>query len=404
MTDITTLKEILRDGKLILDREEELVERDIANLLHSRAKYDVIEVVTGVRRSGKSKLLLWVGRQLAKEGKIVYYINFEDDRFLPEEKDLQNIASLIDLNNAVLLVDEPQNMPNWEKWVRRMHDRGIKIYVTGSNSTLLGSEFATALSGRKKEHEVFPFSFQEFLKGKNISSLPSDQNIRLFEDYMVNGGFPYSVISGDHSVLSDYRNDIIERDILTRHKVRNTGEFRNLYRFVMSNPGLYVSQKSIKGFIDISHVTLRKYLDYLVEAYTVIPLEKFSYSQKEQMLNPRKFYPIDNGLLIRKTDMGKLLESTILQHIKRHTGNVFYWRDKNAREVDIYLPDGNLAIQVTYELNAGNLSREEKALESAVKELNAEPLIISLYSEVKSKYPTLRATEFIENINSFVNI
>jgi len=404
VTDITTMKEILRDGGLLLAQEEALVERDMANLLLSRAEYKVIEVVTGVRRAGKSKLLLWVGRQLKKDGKNVYYMNFEDDRFLPEENDLQNIATLIDLNDAVLLVDEPQNMPNWEKWVRRMHDRGIKIYVTGSNSKLLGSEFATALSGRKKEHEVFPFSFSEFLKARTTRPLPSDQNIRLFEDYMVNGGYPYPVVSGDHSVLSDYRRDIIERDILTRHKIRDASAFQNLYRFVMSNPGLYISQKSIRGFIDISHVTLRKYLDYLVEAYTVIPLEKFSHSQKEQMLNPRKFYPIDNGLLIRKVDMGKLLESCIVQHIKRHTGNVFYWKDQNAREVDVYLPDRNLAIQVCYELNAGNLSREEKALASAIEKFNAEPLIISLYSEVKSTYQTMRATEFIENLHSIISV
>lgn len=403
MTDITTLKEILKDGQWLLNQEENLVERNLGMLLLSRAKHEVIEVVTGVRRSGKSKLLLWTGRQLMKEGKNVYYINFEDDRFIPKEKDLQNISTLIDLNNAVLLVDEPQNMPKWEKWIRRMHDRGIKIYVTGSNSKLLGSEIATALSGRKKEHEVFPFSFPEFLKAKGIGTLPSDQNVRVFENYMINGGFPYPVLSDDQSVLSDYKIDIIERDILTRHKIRETGAFKNLYRFVMSNPGLYVSSKSIKGFIDISHVTLRKYLDYLVEAYTVIPLEKFSYSQKEQILNPKKFYPIDNGLLIKKRDLGKLLESCIVQHIKRQGKDIFYWKDSKGREVDIYLPEMNLAIQVTYELNGDNLSREERSLESALEEFKAKPLIIYMYSETKSKYPSMRATEFIENIDSILS-
>lgn len=403
MTDITTLKEIIKDGQWLLNQEEDLVERDMGKLLLSRAKYEVIEVVTGVRRSGKSKLLLWTGRHLVKEGKNVYYINFEDDRFFPEEKDLQNISTLLDLENAVLLVDEPQNMPKWEKWVRRMHDRGIKIYVTGSNSKLLGSEIATALSGRKKEHEVFPFSFLEFLKAKKISDLPSDQIVRMFEEYMVNGGFPYPVLSDDYSVISDYRADIIERDILTRHKIREAGAFKNLYRFVMSNPGLYISKKSIKGFIDISHVTLRKYLDYLVEAYTVISLEKFSYSQKEQMLNPKKFYPVDNGLLIRKKDAGKLLESCIVQHIKRQKKEIFYWKDSRGREVDVYLPEINLAIQVTYKLNEKNLSREERTLESAIDEFKAKPLIIYMYSETESKYPSMRATEFIENIDRILS-
>lgn len=403
MTDITTLKEILKDGDWLLDQEEDLVERDMANLLLSRAKYEVIEVATGVRRAGKSKLLLWIGRRLKKDGKNVYYLNFEDDRFLPEEKDLQNISSLLDLKDAVLLVDEPQNMPKWEKWARRMHDRGIKVYVTGSNSKLLGSEIATALSGRKKEHEVFPFSFPEFIRAKEIGALPSDQNLRVFEDYMINGGYPYPVLSGDYSVLSDYRNDIIERDILTRHRIRDAGAFKNLYRFIMSNPGLYISKKSIRGFIDISHVTLRKYLGYLVEAYTVIPLEKFSHSQKEQMANPRKFYPIDNGLLIKKRDLGKLLESCIVQHIRRHIKDFFYWKDSSGREVDIYLPGKNLAIQVTYELNTNNLRREERALESAIEEFEAKPLIVYMYSETTSKYPSMRATEFIENIDGILS-
>ncbi|MCK4266405.1 MAG: ATP-binding protein [Thermoplasmata archaeon] len=399
MTDITTLREILRDGEWLLNQEEYLIERDLANLLLSRAKYEVIEVATGVRRAGKSKLLLWIGRHLKKDGKNVYYINFEDDRFLPEEKDLQNISTLIDLKDAVLLVDEPQNMPKWEKWARRMHDRGIKLYVTGSNSKLLGSEIATALSGRKKEHEVFPFSFPELLRAKENTALPSDQRVRALEDYMIKGGYPYPTLSGDYSVLSDYRSDIIERDILTRHKIRDAGAFKNLYRFVMSNPGLYISKKSIKGFIDISHVTLRKYLGYLIEAYTVIPLEKFSYSQKEQMANPRKFYPVDNGLLIKKKDLGKLLESCIVQHIRRHTKDFFYWKDSSGREVDIYIPGKNLAIQVVYELNMKNLRREERALESAVKTFNAEPLIVHMYSEVKPRYPSMRATEFIESLD-----
>jgi hypothetical protein len=402
MTDIMTLREIVEDGRLTLGRDQELVERDIAGTLLTRAKYGVIEVITGVRRSGKSTLLLWVGRKLIARGKKVHYINFEDDRFMPEAGDLHNIATLMDLEDAVLLVDEPQNMPNWEKWVRRLHDRGVKIYVTGSNSGLLGSEFATALTGRKMEHEVFPFSYTEFMRGKGADALPSDQNQRMFEDFMVNGGFPYSVMSGDISVLPEYRRDIIERDILSRHRIRDVNTFRNLYRFVMSNPGLYISGKSVKGFLDISHVTLRKYMEYMTEAYAVIPLEKFSYSQKEQILNPKKYYPVDNGLLIKRTDMGKLLESCIVQHIKRHVRDVYYWKDKGSREVDIYLPGRNIAIQITYELNSGNLSREESALASAIEEFGAEPMIITSYPEAKTQYPVIKATEFIQKLPSII--
>ncbi len=403
VTDISTLREILRDNEWLLNQEENLIERDIALPLLRRAGYEVVEVSTGVRRAGKSKIQLWIGRRLKKEGKKVYYINFEDERFVPDDRDFQNISSILDLKNSVLLVDEPQNIQKWEKWIRRMHDRGIKIYVTGSNSKLLGSEIATALGGRKRQHEVFPFSFSEYLRVKKASDLPSDQVVREFEKYMINGGYPYPTLSGDYPVLSDYRSDIVERDILMRHKIRDAGMFRNLNRFVMSNPGIYISQKSIKGFLDISHVTLRKYLDYMVEAYAVIPLEKFSYSQKEQIRNPKKFYPIDNGLLIKKTDKGKLLESCIIQHIRRQTQNMFYWKDRRGKEVDIYLPEKGLAIQLVYELNRSNLQREEKALESAVDFLNAKPLIVYLYSHIETKYPSVKAIDFLEKIESILS-
>lgn len=403
MTDIQTLTEVVADGRHMLERKQELVDRDIAETLLSRAGYGVIEVITGVRRSGKSTLLLWTGRKLMAQGRKVHYVNFEDDRLLPEASDLQNIASLMDLDDAVLLVDEPQSMPNWEKWVRRLHDRGVKIYVTGSNSGLLGTEFATALTGRKMEHVVYPFSYPEFLGSKGVKTLASDQNTRMFEEYSLNGGFPYPVMSGDLSVLPEYRRDIIERDILYRHRIRDASTFRNLYRFVMSNPGICISGRAVKGFLDISHVTLRKYMGFMAEAYAVIALEKFSHSQKEQILNPRKYYPVDNGLLIRRTDIGKLLESCIVQHVKRYSDDLYYWRDRASREVDIYLPGRNMAIQITYELTPGNLSREESALASAVEEFGAEPLIVTSHPGVKSDYPVMRTTEFIKKLPSIID-
>jgi predicted AAA+ superfamily ATPase len=135
----------------------------------------------------------------------------------------------------------------------------------------------------------------------------------------------------------------------------------------------------------------------------VIALEKFSRSQKEQIANPRKFYPIDNGLLIKKTERGKLLESCVVQHIRRLTPNAFYWKDARGREVDIYLPEKRLAIQVAYELNNDNVQREERALESAVESLGAKPLIVCLYPNVTSKFPTTRVPEFLERIESMLS-
>ena len=404
MTDISTLKEIIQDGIWLLDQDEPFVEREIAKQLLDRMKFGIVDVATGVRRAGKSTILLWIGRLLKKKGRRIYYVNFEDDRFFPDENDFQKISSIINLKNTLLLVDEPQNMPKWEKWVRRMHDRKVKIFLTGSNSKLLGTELASALGGRKKQHEIFPFSFSEYLIAKKETRIPVDQKVRIFEEYMLDGGYPYPVLSGDYAILSDYRNDIIERDIILRHKIREIGEFRNLMKFVMSHPGIYLSQKSIKGFLDISHVTLRRYLEFLIEAYAVIPLEKFSYSKKERILNPKKIYPIDNGLLIDKNQLGKLMESCIIQHLRRATQDIYYWKDERGREVDIYLPDKKMAIQVVYSLTGENLKREEKSLESAIKMLKAKPLIVYLHSDVESKYSSIRAPDFLDNLDEMFSV
>jgi predicted AAA+ superfamily ATPase len=149
---------------------------------------------------------------------------------------------------------------------------------------------------------------------------------------------------------------------------------------------------------------LRKYLEYLVEAYTVIPLTKFSYSQKERILNPKKIYPIDNGLLIEKNQMGKLLESCIVQHIRRKIPDIFYWKDERGREVDIFLPDRKLAIQVVYSLTESNLKREERSLESAIKKFKAKPMIIYLHSDVESKFPSVRAPDFLDDLEKIISV
>ena len=403
MTDISTLKEIISDGEWLLSQKEHLVEREIAPTLLKRGDYEVVEVSTGVRRAGKSKLMMWVGRNLMKKRKKVYYINFEDDRFMPEKDDFQKISAIMDLRDSVLLVDEPQNMPGWELWVRRMHDRGMKVFVTGSNSKLLGKEISTALGGRKKQHEVFPFSFKEFLRAKSLEDIPSDQKIRALEEYMKKGGYPYPTVSGDYSILPEYRQDIMERDILLRHQIRDDVSLRNLVRFLMSNPGTYVSHRAIKGFLDISHPTLRKYIEYIEEAYAVISLEKFSYSQKEQIKAPKKIYPVDNGILMKKSDPGRLLESLIVQHIRRMIPKLYYWKDERGREVDIYLPESRLAIQIVYELNEENITREERSLASAVEKLGAKAILVYLYGGEDTEFPKMRATEFLEKIETILS-
>lgn len=396
VTKIDVLREIVRDGGLFLERDRpDLVEREMVSTTVERAKYGTVEVAMGVRRSGKSTLLYCAGRALREAGRRVHYIDFEDERFTPRSSDLADLSSLLELDSSVLMVDEPQSMPGWERWVRRMHDRGMKVYVTGSNATLLGSEISTALAGRKMEHEVFPFSFPEFLAARGAGDPPSDQLVRLLEEYLTSGGFPYPTVHDDPSILGEYRRDIIERDVLLRHRIADPVRFRDLVRFIMSNPGVYLSSKSVKGFLKISHPTLRRYLGYLEEAYAVIAMEKFSHSQKARTLNPRKVYPVDNGLLLMRRDRGHLLESCVVQHLRRATRDLFYWKDARGRELDVYLPEDNVAVQVVYDLDEDNIDREERPLASSADEFSSRGVIVYMQSSVESAYPTIRATELL---------
>ena len=396
MTKIDALREIVRDGGLFMEQDQpDLVDRVMTSTMVERAKYGTVEVAMGVRRSGKSTLLYCAGRALKEMGRRVFYVNFEDERFIPRDSDLADLSSLLELDSSVLMLDEPQNMPGWERWVRRMHDRGMKVYVTGSNTTLLGSEISTALAGRKVEHEVFPFSFPEFLAARDAGDPPSDQLLRLLEEYMTIGGFPYPTVHDDPSILVEYRRDVIERDVLMRHRISAPVRFRDLVRFIMSNPGVYLSSKSVKGFLKISHPTLRRYLSYLEDAYAVIAMEKFSHSHKVRTMNPKKVYPIDNGLLVRRRDRGHLLESCVVQHLRRSTTELYYWKDERGREVDVYLPEDDLAVQVVYDLDEDNLEREERPLASAADEFSSRGVIVYMQSSVESSYPTLRATELL---------
>jgi hypothetical protein len=395
MTDVSTLRRILNDGAATVQSlRPGLIEREHLGILIERAKFEVIEVITGVRRSGKSTILCEVGNSITKTGKDVQYINFEDERFIPSVEDFQNILSLMETDKAVLLLDEPQNMPGWEKWVRRLHDRRIKVYLTGSNSRLLGSELATALSGRSRSHEIFPFSFREFLDVKAPGTVPSDRLTQMLGEYIKEGGFPYPTVSGD-AIHADYRRDIVERDILMRHRISDIERFRNFVRFVLSNPGAMLSNKRMKGFLKIHHTTLRKYVGYMEDAYLIITLEKYAHSQRVRMQNPKKAYPIDNGLLIDKESRGLLLESAVVQHIRRYVPRLYYWKDERGREVDLYLPETNTAIQVVYEVTSQNIEREEAALDSAEREFGCTGILVHMFGRAETRHRSINAVDFL---------
>lgn len=395
-----------KDIAVGIDREEYLTQ--IKRYLLT----DEIVTVTGVRRSGKSTLLLQVIDSLIKTNlsrNNTLYVNFEDPKFY----NFLNIKLLDRIWQAYfdylkpkgkvyLVLDEIQKITGWENWVRAKYDRKeeVKIFVTGSNAELLSSEFASVLTGRHLELFITPLSFSEFLifKGMKIErdSLWLIKNKHLLTnltlEYLQMGGFPKIILTADEllrkELLLQYFNDILSRDIVNRHKIKEIGKLQNLALFYSTNFTHKYSFNKIEKVIDfsLSLDSIHRFSYYIKDAFLIDFLPRFSYSLKNQMQTARKVYFVDNGMhnaiaFKFSEDKGKLLENAVFHHLKRQKQEVYYFQEK--QEVDFVCKQGleiTELINVCYSLgNKETLLRETSALTEAMKyfTLNEAKIIVA---------------------------
>lgn len=361
--------------------------------LGSLEKTGQVVTVEGVRRSGKTTLLLqYINRLIGRgvESKDTLYINFEDPRFLGELslKLLQDIyEAYLELKESkktpYLFLDEVQYVPAWEKFVRALHERKeANIFVSGSSSKLLSAEFGTVLTGRHVSLKVYPLGFREFLYFNKLEitdklDLASNRVKikRLLRDYLEFGGFPRVVLSGEkNELLTRYFNDVISRDVAARYRVKNIEKLQALAKYLLTNVSSLISFNRIKKFLGISLDTVERFSYYLSYAYLVYFVKKFSYSLKEQEVNPRKVYCIDPGLrnitgFRISEDAGKLYENLVFLELERRGENVYYW--KNKGECDFLVKRGKgiaEAIQVCFDVEKEETKkREVKSLVEAMK-------------------------------------
>jgi len=220
------------------------VQREILEGLEDTINAPQVLVITGLRRVGKSTLLAQIANKYLKEG--FYFVNFEDERLLNfqvSDFDLLH-ETLISLfgEKKTFLFDEIQNVPEWERFVRRLHDQGYKFIVTGSNASLLSQELGTRLTGRSVRIELFPFSFREYLKFKkvktpNLEVLTTKQkgNLRkLANEYMAFGGIPDALKYPELAVHKALYDDVLYRDIATRYKLDNVRSLKELAFYLVS--------------------------------------------------------------------------------------------------------------------------------------------------------------------------
>jgi uncharacterized protein len=346
----------------------------------------------GLRRAGKTFYFYQLINNLI-EGSInpsqILYINFEDDRILPlNVKELNTILEAyyelypenID-ETLYLFFDEIQNIDNWELFIRRVHDRkNARIFITGSSSKLLSKEIATSLRGRTLSYYLFPLSFEEFLRFRQVTLNKdfeyTDARFRvkkLFSEYLYGGGFPEVVLEAEElrqDILRNYFEMFIYRDLVERFSIRNTSLLKSLVKFLITNIGTTFSVNSfyrtIKKDMPVGKDTLMEYLSYLEDINLVYLVPIFSYSLKKQQVNPRKVYCIDNGLrnavsFMFSKDEGRLAENLVFLELKRRNKEPYYW--KNKGEVDFVIKDRDsslTAINVSYTDEIDE--RETKAL------------------------------------------
>ncbi len=357
---------------------KEFVSRN-ANLPQSTNR---IVVVSGIRRCGKSTFL----QQTIGTNTDSLHINFEDLRLNSFDANdfykIEKIATQTD--KKIFIFDEIQNIPEWEKYVRSAHDRGKKIFITGSNASLLSKELGTHLTGRYVQIELFPFQYSEYLRFSGQL-----QDAASYLDFLQMGGFPEFLKERNKEYLRTLLKDIILRDIVVRRSIRNEQTILQLAVFLMSNVGKEFSYNNISKLLEIKSIrSTIDYCDYLQESYLVEFVPRFSYSIKQQIGNPKKIYAIDTAMaksvsLSQNDDLGRLLENAVYLQIRTQYKEIWYFKDEKT-ECDFVVKTSEnekIVIQVCWQLTTENLQRELNGLKNAVEKTNANKGYIITYNQ-----------------------
>lgn len=385
--------------------------RDYTDKLTEFLRYDKVISIIGIRRAGKSFIIRQLAKKLIQSNvdrQNTLIVNFEEPEFEGSKLgDLLKInESYVEIIKPVdkpfVFLDEIQNVPRWERFVRSLNERKEAfIVITGSSSKLLSEELATVLAGRQVYFEVFPLSFGEFLSFKDVevkelkSVLLNSQRIKsLIWDYLKFGGFPEVVLNNNEEfklrILRSYYDDIVTKDVATRFKVRKIEELRSLAKFFLTNIASQVTLNSISKFLKLPTETVRRFSGYIETSRSIFFVRRFFFSFKQQEKSPRKVYSMDNGLVNAvgfrfSENYGRLMENVVAVELKRRQSQnplteIYYWKDHAGREVDFLVREGTSIkqlIQVTFASDRNEVGGKElKILVKAGKETGCKELLV----------------------------
>lgn len=381
----------------------------------------LVVAIIGPRQAGKTFRMFQLIKELTSKGvsrENILYVNFEHERL--RNLDANNLGDMMKVfyqlylpveNYPIyLLLDEVQNVRDWDKWLRRTsEDNRFRVFISGSSSKLSSREIATSLRGRSMDFTILPFSFREFLKARKLEVEDFERlsyleergrAIRLVEEYVRFGGYPKIVLTEDvetkERILKSYYETIFHRDITERYRV-DPVLFDAFLRYAVTCFAKQISISKIYNHLKTlgfkcSKQTLIKFLKYSEEVFFLFPFEIFSYSVKERRQYPKKIYIVDNGIvrtIYPEADksLGRLMENTIaIELIRRKEGDrteISYWREygkRDGKEVDFVVRSGFTVrelIQATYANSREEIGKREiESLIKASEELKCNNLLI----------------------------
>lgn len=394
-----------------------VIRKQYLNRLIEAKDTEFIKVITGVRRSGKSTLLLMFKDHLlnnnVKEENIIH-INFESARYdeIKNYKDLYNyVKSKLSKGKNYILLDEVQNIDSWEKAVNSINvDFNVDIYITGSNAYLLSSELATLLSGRYIEIKMYPLSFKEFLEFNNYDMTKIEDK---FNEYLKYGGLPAITHIKDKpdlimTYLNDIYNTIVKKDVLERNKINDIALLENIIRYISSNIGSQISANKISDYLNSNkiveksnHQTVDNYLKMLENAFIVYKAERSDIKSKNILKTLGKYYIADTGLRniilgFRNIDEGHLLENVIYLELLRRGYKVSIGKTLDY-EVDFVAENVN---EIKY-YQVSQTIKDEKVKMRELRSLksisdNYEKTILTMDKTINNDYNGIKVVNIID--------
>jgi predicted AAA+ superfamily ATPase len=378
------LKQLLLEQNQIT-KNTHTIPREINDHIKKFTETPFIIIISGIRRSGKSTLLSQIRADKPNES---YYVNFDDERFIQfTVDDFQNLyETLIELfgTKNTFLFDEIQNIKGWERFIRRLHEERKKVYITGSNASMLSRELGTHLTGRHITFSLYPFSFKEYLRFKhhsyqNLQRLTTEQRSLLkkyFNEYLDKGGLPEYLQTDKEEYLKILYENILYRDIITRYNLPNERTIKEVVYFAVSKIGKEISFNSLRKLTGLtSATTIKEYFEYLENSYLTFLVPRFNPSIKKQIYYNKKIYFIDTAMakilgFRTSNDTGRMLENLVFIQLKRENKEIFFHKEKY--ECDFLIRNGSSiveALQVTQNLSE-NKEREIQGLLEALNHYN----------------------------------